>query len=225
MTETTATETAPAPRPSAWGPVMRSPAARLHAGLGVRFSAEAGWELPASYGDPEAERALLRESVAVADITARGKIDVRGRIDAALPVGGDGDLVARIVDDWTMIFTPPGPVESRVRELEPRAGSGAMVTDVTHLYAGFALAGPRLEDLLARLTGWDPSTLAAGEATGAPIAEVRAVVVRPDLAFPALEAYVDASFGRYAWGAILDVVRRLGGGPVGWDALRAEGWA
>ena len=224
MTETTVTETFPAPSPPSAEPVMRSPAARLHAGLGAKFSSEAGWELPASYGDMEAERTLLRESVAMADITARGKIDARGRIDAALPVGGDGDLVARIADDWALILTPPGPVESRVRELEALAG-GALVTDVTHQYVGFALAGPGLEDLLARLTGWDPSTLPTGEATGAPIAEVRGVVVRRALAFPVLEAYVDSSFGRYAWDAILDVVLRLGGGPVGWDALRAEGWA
>ncbi len=225
MTESTVTEAIPTPsRPSA-DPVMRSPATRLHAELGAKFSLEAGWELPASYGDTEGERSLLRESVAVADITARGKIDARGRIDAALPVGGDGDLVARIADDWALIFAPPGPVGSRVRELEARAGSGAMVTDVTHQYVGFALAGAGLGDLLARLTGWDPSTLAPGQATGAPIAEVRAAVIRRDLAFPVLEAYVDSSFGRFAWGAILDVARRLGGGPIGWDALRAEGWS
>ena len=37
-----------------------------------------------------------------------------------------------------------------------------MVTDVTHLFAGFALAGPRLPDVLARPTSWDPASLARG---------------------------------------------------------------
>jgi hypothetical protein len=29
---------------------------------------------------------------------------------------------------------------------------------------------------------------------------------------------------RYAWRSILEVVERLGGQPVGWDALREQGW-
>ena len=46
-----------------------------------------------------------------------------------------------------------------------------------------------------------------------------------DLEVPVLEAYVAAEFARYAWETVLDAVRRTGGGPVGWRALRAEGWS
>ncbi len=108
--------------------------------------------------------------------------------------------------------------------MQAAAGTSAMVTDVTHLYAGFALAGPSLPDALARLTAWDPSTLDAGTATGAPIADVRAIVVRREVSVPLLEVWVAMEFARYAWRSILKVVERLGGEPVGWEALREQGW-
>jgi sarcosine oxidase gamma subunit len=99
-----------------------------------------------------------------------------------------------------------------------------MVTEVTHLFAGMALVGPALPDLIERATSWDLSTLAPGEATGAPIAEIRALVVRPQLSLPVLEVYVATEFGRYAWETLVGIVGGLGGAPVGWQALRAEGW-
>ena len=89
----------------------------------------------------------------------------------------------------------------------------------------FALAGPKLDELLARTTAWDPATLMAGSATGAPILGVRAIMVRRDLAFPVLEVYVGSEFGRFVWSALLEVARRLSGGPAGWSGLRAEGWS
>jgi glycine cleavage system aminomethyltransferase T len=212
-----------APEPPAEDPILRSPLGAANAGLGADFVLEAGWELPRSYGDPEKERRLLTGSVSLADVTPRGKIDVRGPLQAALPAGRD-DLVARIADDWALVLCPPGPVGERVASLQERLGSAGMATDATHLYAGLALCGPGLPDLLARLTSWDPTTLAPGSAAGAPLAEVRAVVVRRQASFPLIEAYVPTESARYVFEAALGVVARLGGGPVGWDALRAEGW-
>jgi len=207
-------------------PLMRSPAARLHASTGAVFMREAGWELVGSYADVAAERAALCERVAVADVTPRGKIDVRGRVDAALSEGtGDGDVTAQIADTWALVLTPPGPVSERVGKLEAASGRSAMVTDVTHLYAGYALAGPDLPELLARLTSFDPDSLPPGEGTGAPIAEVRAVWARRDLGIPTVEVFVASEFGRYVWRALSDAVRARGGVPAGWEALRAEGWS
>jgi len=205
-------------------PIRRSPLARSHAALGAVADREAGWELVADYGDEAAERATLREGVAVADITARGKIDVRGSIEGALSGAGDV-LTARIADDWSVLLCEPGGEDVLVPKLESAAGARAMVTDATHLFVGFALAGPELPQVLARLTSWDPASLAAGEATGAPIGDIRAVVVRRQLPLPMLETYVATEFARYAWETVLEAVRRAGGSPVGWRALRAEGWS
>jgi sarcosine oxidase, subunit alpha len=206
-------------------PVRRPPAARLHSAEGASVVREAGWELVSSYGDVSAERAVLRESVGVVDVTPRGKIDLRGRIDDALSNGaGRAEIVVGIADTWAVILRPPGPVADRVAKLEAAAGGAAMVTDVTHLYAGYALAGPEVPEVLARLTSFDADSLEPGGGTGAPIAEVRAVWARRDLEVPAVEVYVAAEFGRYAWRTFVDAVRARGGAPVGWEALRAEGW-
>jgi glycine cleavage system aminomethyltransferase T len=205
-------------------PIRRSPLARSNADLGAVPDREAGWELVAHYGDEAAERATLREGTGVADITARGKIDVRGSLEGALSGAGDV-LTARIADDWALVLSEPGGEEVLLPKLGSAAGAGALVTDATHLFVGFALAGPELPEVLARLTSWDPASLAAGEATGAPIGDVRAVVVRRDLPLPVLEAYVATEFARYAWDTILDALRRAGGAPVGWHALRGEGWS
>ena len=205
-------------------PVRRSPLGRSHADLGAVPDREAGWELVAHYGDEAFERTTLRERVAVADVTARGKIDVRGALEGALSAAGDV-LTARVAEDWALLLSEPGGEEVLVPKLESAAGPGAMVTDATHLFVGVALAGPELPEVLARLTSWDPASLAAGEATGAPIGDVRAIVVRRDHPLPVLEAYVATEFARYAWETVLDAVRRTGGAPVGWRALRGEGWS
>ncbi len=202
-------------------PIRRSPVSRIHADLGAVFEHEAGWELPSAYGSNGVERALLTTSVAVADITARAKIDVRGSIDTALGSAGDAP-VARIADDWALVLGEPGDEEVLLPKLEAGAGPGVMVTDATHAFAGFALAGPDLPDLLARTTSWDPSTLSTGDATGAPIADIGAVIVRREPSF--LEVYVAVEFARYAWRTLHEAAAGLGGGAVGWNALRASGW-
>jgi glycine cleavage system aminomethyltransferase T len=163
------------------------------------------------------------DSIGLVDLTPRTKIDVRGEIEGPLGAVGDA-LVARIGPDWALVLDAPGDEEILLSKLEHATNSAAMVTDATHLFAGFGLAGPRLDDALARLTSWDPATLPAGSATGAPIGDVRAIVARRDLTFPMIEVYTATEFARFAWETIFDVVQRLGGGPVGWNAVRAEGW-
>jgi glycine cleavage system aminomethyltransferase T len=203
--------------------IRRSPAARLSSRRGAVFVEEAGWEIPASYGNDEKERAAIRDRVAIADITARAKADVRGELPETLSVP-EGALAARVSHEWAVVLGVPDTEEALLRELEPLAGPRTMVTEITHLFAGMVLIGPALPDLIDRATSWDPSTLAPGEATGAPIAEIRALVVRPQLSVPVLEVYVATEFGRYAWETLVGMVGGLGGAPVGWQALRAEGW-
>jgi glycine cleavage system aminomethyltransferase T len=203
--------------------IRRSPAARLSSRSGAVFVEEAGWEIPASYGNDESERAVIRDGVAIADITARAKVDVRGELPETLPVPGDA-IAARISLDWAVVLGAPDTERALLRGLEPLAGPRTMLTDVTHLFAGVALAGPGLPELVERATSWDLSTLAPGEATGAPIAEVRGILVRRDLALPVLEVYVATELGRYVWRTLSAMVDGLGGTPVGWQALRSEGW-
>jgi glycine cleavage system aminomethyltransferase T len=203
--------------------MRRSAAARLSSRRGAVFVEEGGWELPATYGDDASERAVIRDRVAIADVTARAKVDVRGNVPATIPLP-DEAVGARISAGWTLVFGPPDAEAGIVAAIAAAAGSGAMVTDATHLYAGFALLGPDVPRVLERITSWDPSTLARGEATAAPIVDVPAVIVRRDLPIPVVETYVATEHARYAWESLSSVVGALGGQPVGWQALRAEGW-
>jgi glycine cleavage system aminomethyltransferase T len=204
-------------------PILRSPLMSIHRANGAITQIDDGAEVVRSYGDTDVERAFITGTVGVADITVRGKIDLRGRLDGLVEPRAN-EVVARIAEDWTLVFAPPGPMTERVSSMASRAGHHALVTDVTHLYAGFALAGPALPEVVARLTSWDPATLEPGGATGAPIADVRAIVVRRQTTLSLLEIFVAMEFARYAWRSICDVVERLGGGPIGWDALHEQGW-
>jgi hypothetical protein len=49
-------------------------------------------------------------------------------------------------------------------------------------------------------------------------------VLRRDIAAVVLEVYVATELARYVWEALSGIVGGLGGAPVGWQALRAEGW-
>ena len=99
--------------------IRRSPAARLSSRRGAVFVEEAGWEIPASYGDDEAERAAIRDRVAIADVTARAKVDVRGRIPEALPSPAD-TVLARISAEWVVVFGGPDAEARLIRAIEPR---------------------------------------------------------------------------------------------------------
>ena len=202
---------------------LRSPLTAAHGGLGAELAVEGGAEFVRSYGDPEGELATVRGSVGVADVTVRAKIDIRGDVERTIG-SFPADVIARIAGDWAVLFSPPGPVDDRVASMHTAAGASTMVTDVTHLFAGFALAGPAVGEAVARLTGWDPATLGPGEATGAPFADARAIVVRRAGTLDVLEIYPAMEFARYVWDELVRVVERLGGGPVGWDALHAGGW-
>jgi len=192
-----------------------------HRELGARFEIEAGWEIVAGYPD---EPPIVSSPIVIAEITPRAKVDVRG---AAVPVSGleGAVVVASIASDWALVFGGPGDERELLPSLEAAAGNGAMVTDATHLFAGFALVGSELDALLARLTAFDSSSLPVGAAAGAPILDVPAILLRRDTALPVIEAYVGIEFARFAWSGIFQTATELGGAPVGWSSLRAAGWS
>lgn len=203
--------------------IRRSPTSRATSRGRAVFVEESGWEIPASYGDDPAERAAIRDRVAIADITARAKVDIRGDLPDAWVVPANA-VIGRLSRDQAIVLGEPGAESALLRTLEPLGGPATMVTDVTHLFAGFALVGPGLPALIELATSWDLSDLDPGAATAASMVEVRSLLVRRDLAIPALEVYVATELGGYAWEALSDLVAGLGGALVGWHALRAEGW-
>ena len=204
--------------------IRRSPMTAIHSGVGARVDMRAGWEIVTSFGNEAAERAALREAVGLGDVTPRGKIDVRGAITAPLRGAGEG-IQAQLSEEWALVLSQPDGETALMSAMQGYvAGSSVMLTDVTHVYAGLVLSGPALAEACARLTSWDPATLGSAEATGASFAEVRAIVLDRPGDLPTLEVFVAAELGRYVWETVAGVVEMLGGRPVGWDALHAEGW-
>ncbi len=212
--------------PQSWQPVMRSPINALHHQQGARLSVTDGWEVPRLYRDVERERAAIQENLGLADITSRGKIDIRGAVDAALAnlPHMEGATLARLSRNWALILTPPAGLAPSLELMTQVAPSDAMVTDATSIYASIALLGPRANDLLQRLISIDPSGVKPGECLATQMLRVPAILVRRQLPFSMVETYVAAEFGRYVWEALFDIARPLAPEPVGWDALRAEGW-
>jgi heterotetrameric sarcosine oxidase gamma subunit len=210
---------------TAFDPVKRSPVHRQHAGLGAHFAREAGWEIPAGYGSIEDERRALTEGVALADVTARGKVDLRGDVEPVLRRLETRGHLARISARWALALTEPAELEGCLSEAEAAAASGeAMATDATSLYAGFALSGPAAANVLSRLTPFDAARLPQGACAATRVAEVPAILVRPALGVAPFEMCVGSEYARYVWESLLEAGADLGLCPAGWEALRAEGW-
>ncbi len=49
-----------------------------HTALGATFGEQAGWSVPAHYGDPVSEHAAVRRQAGIADLSQRGKLRVTG---------------------------------------------------------------------------------------------------------------------------------------------------
>jgi glycine cleavage system aminomethyltransferase T len=189
--------------------------------------------VPALYGSGDREVAALNDSLGFADISARGKIHLSGAVDplvrslagasidplATAPIKSGG-LVACLGRDWALALLAPSSEDGAMRALVRMENDGAMATDVTSAISAFLVAGPRLDELLARTLTIDPADLAPGRCVAATWARIPTVLVMRDLPQPAVEIYVGSDHGRYAW----ETLRSLAGTPVGWRAIESWGW-
>jgi glycine cleavage system aminomethyltransferase T len=228
-----------------FAPVMRSPLHRAHERAGATFALDEGWEYAASYPDPAAVERATAQAVAVADVSARGKIDLRGDLGGLFtriartsegwepgqlvpiepaPSEEHPGLIAPISAVWAILFCPPASLDTRLEELEEPPAGSAMVTEVSSQYSGIALTGPRAFDLLARLTPFDLGELGPGAAVATRALEVTAFLLHRDLEPSVVELWVSSSHARYAWESILELGAGLGAAPVGRDAFAERGW-
>lgn len=214
-------------REKQWQPVMRSPMNAIHQKLGAEMAIVDGWEVPRRYQDVERERTAARNGLGIADITARGKIDIRGSLNAALAAVSEiqAAIPARVSRNWALVMTPPAQRSSSLDRITHAADPNAMVTDATSVYAGLALIGPRVNDLLARVITLDPSVLPTGGCVATQMLRLPTILLRPRSPLNVVEAFVPTEFGRYAWEAMNEIAVPLDAIPVGWDALQAEGWS
>lgn len=214
-------------------PIRLSPLQEKHQMLGAQFVDRAGWQLPEVYTSPEDEVTVVRERTGVTDVSANGKLFVKGnaadelieeafgmtlgspgRISPAVPV--DGGYIAQLTPDEFLVVTPPG-VESKViqRLEQKRVACELFVTVVnqTSGLAGLVVAGPDSRELLGKLcalplasTGFPNHHVAQSS-----LAKVHVIIVRSDFGeLPAYELYFDRPYGEYVWTSIIDAGHEFG---------------
>jgi glycine cleavage system aminomethyltransferase T len=218
-------------------PVMRSAAHRSHVDLGATFEVRGAWEVPTSYGSEPAETEAIRNGLAVADISARGKLHLSGALDSLLSrmAGGEvepirtaaitsGGTVARIARDLALALFEPSAETDALAAIDAELTSDAMAANVTSAMSGFLVAGPMLDQLFARSMSVNVGEIQPGRCLAARWAQIPAILVVSTLAAPMVELYVGSEYGRYAWKTLLDLSHRLGGIPAGWKSLDSAGW-
>ena len=205
----------------------------LHLAAGAVMVEEAGWSRPARYTDPEAERARLRESVGVCDVSPLLKVSVQGDgLETALPelegvAAGrlvhrtGGAVAARLAPDEAVVIAPPAQCGADVSSMLAGDGADVQAIDITSGMAGAAVLGPAAGRALASLTDLDISDLAFPDMAAAQtrFAEVYGLLLRIDRdELPAYQIYFSRDFGQYMWEALVETAHHLGGGAVGIEA-------
>ncbi len=204
-----------------------------HLAAGAAMVDEAGWSRPARYADPDAERARLRASVGICDISPFVKLSIQGDgLEAALlpelegvAVGRlvrrtDGAVVARLAPDEAFLVSGPAPAPPDAALL---AGDGTRIhaVDLTSGMAGAAVTGPAAGQALASLTDLDLSDGAFPDLSCAQarFVEVYGLLLRLDTdGLPGYQLYFSRDFGHYLWEALVEAAEHLDGGPVGVEA-------
>jgi sarcosine oxidase subunit alpha len=222
-------------------PIARTPLHHWHASHGARFTTTNGWQVPAVYTNADQEAAAARSGLAIADVSAFGKLSFRGMGVAALaqslapdipatkPLGvtwlrgAEPALACRLNDEHLLLLSLTLAATPAKLELPEQ---GILATDLTSAYAGFLLIGPRNEDLLRRLTHIDvrSSSFPAYSCAETSLAGVEALLVRtPELAVTAMRIYVGWDMAEYVWARLLESGQTWGIAPIGLEAMQILG--
>lgn len=196
------------------------------------FEVRDGWRIASGFGHPGAEEQACEHAVGWADVSHMGKLEIQVSADAAGELAGlaGGLALGRAVRDrdaWWCLLTPvralllcdPGVLAGLRQELE--ANAALKVLDVTSQFAALRIGGPLARETFARFCALDlrPERMPVGACMPGSVARTPGVVVRM-----ATDQYVlltGAALAIYLWSVVSDAGGRLGGRPVGVDALSA----
>lgn len=217
--------------------VRRSAMYRSHRALNATFLRDGDWEVAGVYTSVAEEVRAARDAAGIADVSALGKLSVRGEALEALvakvaglappdarravtgSLNGSDVLVCRLAPDELWVLTEPSAAAAVEAVLSGACASAgcAHVTDMTSAYAALDLIGPRVPAILARLVPVELTDRAAPplSVTQAAVAGAHAIVIRLEHACPAFRLLVGREHGEFVWDALLDAGRALGLSPIG----------
>jgi glycine cleavage system aminomethyltransferase T len=223
-------------------PVARTPLHSWNERQGARFIVRDGWQLAAVYSSVERELAAARAGAGLVDISAFAKIGLHGKGVEALAralIGeaapgpgrvvtirpGDPVLVCRLTEDSVLLWTAATDAAALETHLLSLSSNLPVVqVNATSAQAGFCLVGPRIEEILRRLTAMRVGSEAfrTGSCAETSVAGVAALLVAcGDPSLPALRISVAWDLGEYVWERLLDAGRDCGLVPLGMDALQS----
>lgn len=217
--------------PNAERPALkRSVLHRRHEDLGASFGTRGNWLIPSRYGT--GDDAIDGHALWMTDVSAVGKVQITGNVDAALRQIGQDTIeplavrrtavgtVIRPGPDWAiLVLKPTVDEELSTPNLDQLAGA-ASATNLTSGYVALVLGGQSLSDVLSRSLMWDSSRLKPGVCVAASWARIPAVLWSRKDFLSGIELWVAADHGRYAWDTLIE----LGATPIGWTAIESLGW-
>lgn len=218
-------------------PYSTSPLDSHHRQLGVDFIDRAGWRLPDRYSSLEAEIAAVQQHVGMADLSAKGKLNLKCAslpkfLDRVLQIQSylSGNLtsvefnqqkilLAALTSDEALLLTPAGQ-EGQVMDFLSQNLGETLVSfvDCTGGLAGLLLAGPHSRSTIAKFCALSvhPHDFPNFHVAQTSFAKVRATILRRDLgSLPAFELYFDRSYAGYLWETLLDAGKEFSLQPLG----------
>ncbi|MFQ5796825.1 MAG: sarcosine oxidase subunit gamma family protein [Candidatus Bipolaricaulia bacterium] len=208
---------------------------------GAHLGTVDGWRVVLGYGSVEAEQEAARERVALADVSAAGKLVIQGwgtDIDEALGaqlgaapenptdlVTFDGGWIAKTNRYEYYAVLPLDKVDGTVDALHVAFAEvhvHAHVTPVTHGRDAMAVLGPRAAEALSKVCGLDfhERVFPNHRAQISSLAKVKVTIARVDRGnLPCYEVHLDRTFSEYVWEVVLDAAGELGGMTIGLEAL------
>lgn len=217
-------------------PLARTPLWHWQAKHQARFVDVDGWQLAGSFRGSEEEVAAARAAVGITDLSAFAKLSLRGAGVTALAREGriaqprgvaslgsdDPALACRLNPDCLLLLANGTNVAALEKHRHELGQSDRVVaSDETSAYAGFALVGPRTEELLRRVTVFDLATLNDESCAETKVAGVHGLLIRPaPLSLQSVRLYVSWDLGEYVWETLFEKGHALGLVPVGLEAWK-----
>jgi sarcosine oxidase subunit alpha len=187
----------------------------------------------------------VRNHVALADVSDRGKIFVEGQtaesilsLSAPLAVGEgvvqNGRTIFRLRPDHFFVSATADSVEAVTAELTAAAKQSSeliTVTDITHGRSQLLVIGPKAAELLSRLCGLDfyDGRFPNLSARQSSVAKTRQLILRQDMesqdigTLPAYSLIGSRSLAAYLWQTTLESGRDLEITPIGQASIDMVG--